>query len=200
MAGYQQDRVFTDYIHKNISLPKIYPILCWKEEYIEPEELNELDINNGIDAIFLDENSNRKTLQYRYRDNFYTSNRDVTLRYQRPLNTNADRHNSEFFKIEADFFLYGISNGKKFPDKLHTNTLLSKWAVLNISKLLYFIENGSIVIDSTLGGYQCRLKDGKMYCPVLNNKDGSSNFVPFDIPIMIDLFGNEIVIHQKGFK
>lgn len=203
MAKYNDDRNFTDYVHKNVSIPNIYPLMGWIEGEIDADELNDLDMNNGIDAVIVDRNSSGKTLQYRYRDAYYKNNTDATLRYQRPHNSNKDRHNSEFFKIEADYLLYGISNGKKFSDKLYTNTNFLKWAVLDLSKLFNLIDINQIVIDRSLSGYQCIKINiegtNKMICPVLSNKDQSSNFVPFDIPILRELFHDDVVISSYGF-
>lgn len=200
MANYNNDRSFTDYVQKNVSIPTIYPIMGWKEGEIDAAELERIDIHHGIDAVILDKNSNQKTLQYRYRDAYYKDNTDTTLRYQRPHNSNQDRHESEFFKIEADYLLYGISNGKKFDDKLGTNTNFLKWAVIDLHQLFNLINEGLIIIDPLLRGYKCALNENKMICPVLNNKDRSSNFVPFDVLIMQNLFGNTgVIVNSHGF-
>lgn len=105
---------------------------------------------------------------------------------------------SEFFKIEAKYFLYGISNGKKFEDNLHTNTNFMKWAVIDIDNLLKAIDDKLIVIDETLSGTTCQFKNGKLFCPINNNKDNSSSFVPFDIP-MLNKISNNIIVASSGF-
>lgn len=200
MAFYKNDRSFTDYVQEEVSITKIYPIMGWSPVEIDADELNLKDINEGIDAIISDINGEIKTLQYRYRDNFYIKYQDATLRYQRPSNSNPDRHLSEFFKIKANFLLYGISNGKKFNDKLHTNTELNKWVVIDLIKLSQKIEQGLVVIDEKLYGKTSKIIDNKLHCPIVYNTDDSSNFVPFDIPILLDLFGNEVVIKQVGYR
>lgn len=198
MARYNDDRNFTDYVHKNVSIPNIYPLMYWQVSEIDADELNKLDINNGIDAIILDNNSNKRTLQYRYRESDFERYTDVTLRYRRPHNSNKDRHDSEFFKIDADYLLYGISNGKKSSDKLRTNTAFLKWAILDLRQLFTLIDEGLIVIDPSQR-YKCARYENKLICPVNNNRDKSSNFVPFDIPILKDLFGNRVVVQSSGF-
>ena len=194
MAVYKDDRSFTDYIQQKVSIPKVYPIMGWQPEEIDEDELNKKDMNEGIDAIILDKNGEVKTLQYRYRDNYYIAYQDATLRYQRPYNSNSDRHLSEFFKIKADFLLYGISNGKKFSDNLKTNTELDKWVVIDLIKLSQKIEQGLVIIDDKMIGKTSQLIEGKLKCPVVSNTDDSSNFVPFDIPTLIKLFSNLVLI------
>ncbi|HDR1061150.1 hypothetical protein ROV67_07500 [Pasteurella multocida] len=198
MSKYQSDRIFTDYIFNNLAKKIIYPQLNWKEIQIDEEELEKLDINNGIDTIIENENNEILGVQYRFRDGFYSSYNDFTFRYKREYNQNKERVMSEFFKIEAKYFLYGISNGKKFEDKLYTNTKFLKWAIIDVDNLLNAIDNGLIVIDEKLYSITCQLRNGKMFCPVNNNKDNSSSFVPFDIPIL-NKISNDIVVASSGF-
>lgn len=199
MSKYQNDRVFTDYIFNNLAKKIVYPKLSWEEVKIEKKELEKLDINNGIDAIIKNKNNELFGLQYRFRDSYYSSlYNDVTLRYKREYNKNKERVMSEFFKIEAKYFLYGISNGKKFEDNLHTNTNFLKWAVIDIDNLLKAIDDELIVIDETLNGITCQFKNGKMFCPINNNNDNSSSFVPFDIP-MLNKISNNIIVASSGF-
>lgn len=200
MAVYKDDRSFTDYVQQEVSIPQVYPIMGWQSKEIDADELNSKDMNEGIDAIILDKNGEVKTLQYRYRDNYYINYQDATLRYQRPYNSDPGKHLSEFFKIKADFLLYGISNGKKFSNALYTNTELQKWVVIDLVKLSQKIKQGLVIIDDTMRANRSKIINGKLYCPVIYNKDDSSNFVPFDVPALLSLFGSEIVINQKGFQ
>ena len=195
---YQSDRIFTDYIFKNLAKQIIYPQLNWEEVNIDEEKLEELDIHNGIDTIAKNKNNQIFGVQYRFRDAFYASYNDFTFRYKREYNQNEERVMSEFFKIEAKYFLYGISNGKKFEDALKTNTTFLKWAVIDVENLLNAIDSGLIVIDETLRNITCQLRNGKMFCPINNNKDNSSSFVPFDIHILNQI-SNNIIIASSGF-
>lgn len=198
MSKYQHDRIFTDYIFKNLAKTIIYPQLNWEEVYTDEKELEELDIHNGIDTRIKNENNQNFGVQYRFRDAFYASYNDFTFRYKREYNQNKERIMSEFFKIKAKYFLYGISNGKKFENALKTNTTFLKWAVIDVENLLNAIDSGLIVIDETLQGITCQLRNGKMFCPINNNKDNSSSFVPFDIPILNQI-SNNIIIASSGF-
>ena len=198
MSKYQSDRVFTDYVFNNLAKEMIYPELNWKEIKIDEKKLEELDINNGIDTIIENENNETFGVQYRFRDKFYSSYNDFTLRYKREYNKNKERVMSEFFKIKAKYFLYGISNGKKYEDKLDTNTAFLKWAIIDLDKLLNAIDNGLIVIDEGMRDITCQLKNGIMLCPINNNRDNSSSFVPFDIPIL-NKISNDIVVASSGF-
>ena len=198
MSKYQSDRVFTDYIFKNLAKQIIYPKLNWEEVNIDEKKLEELDIHNGIDTIIKNENNQIFGVQYRFRDAFYASYNDFTGRYKREYNQNEERVMSEFFKIKAKYFLYGISNGKKFEDALKTNTMFLKWAVIDVENLLNAIDSGLIIIDETLRDITCQLRKGKMFCPINNNKDKSSSFVPFDIHILNQI-SNNIIIASSGF-
>lgn len=198
MSKYQSDRIFTDYIFKNLAKKIIYPQLNWKEIEIDEETLEKLDIHNGIDTIAENGNNEMFGVQYRFRDNFYASYNDFTFRYKREHNQNEERVMSEFFKIKAKYFIYGISNGKKFEDKLNTNREFIKWAVIDVDNLLAAIDSGLIIIDENLQGITCKLKNGQMLCPINNNTDNSSSFVPFDIPILSQI-SNNIVIASYGF-
>jgi len=198
MSKYQSDRVFTDYIFKNLAKQIIYPKLNWEEVNIDEKKLEELDIHNGIDTIIKNENNQIFGVQYRFRDAFYASYNDFTFRYKREYNQNEERVMSEFFKIKAKYFLYGISNGKKFEDALKTNTMFLKWAVIDVENLLNAIDSGLIIIDETLRDITCQLRKGKMFCPINNNKDKSSSFVPFDIHILNQI-SNNIIIASSGF-
>lgn len=198
MSKYQSDRIFTDYIFKNLAKQIIYPQLNWEEVNIDEEKLEELDIHNGIDTIAKNKNNQIFGVHYRFRDAFYASYNDFTFRYKREYNQNEERVMSEFFKIEAKYFLYGISNGKKFEDALKTNTTFLKWAVIDVENLLNAIDSGLIVIDETLRNITCQLRNEKMFCPINNNKDNSSSFVPFDIHILNQI-SNNIIIASSGF-
>ena len=50
MTDYSHDRNFTNYIHNNIAIPKIYSPLNW--EQLDIENIEELDMKHGIDYVF----------------------------------------------------------------------------------------------------------------------------------------------------
>lgn len=199
MSNYTSDRNFTDFVFKQIAIPTIYEKLGWKNFNINEEELNQLDLHKGIDAVALDEKNEKITIQYRFREEKYLNFNDVTLRYKRPNNAYLERRDSEFFKIEADFFIYGIVNDTKASKEVENRKLL-KWAVIDLKKLMSAIDNKDIVIDNTIK-YRCKWDNNKMYCPINNNWDGSSNFVPFDVNIIFNYLSDKgIIVAFYGYQ
>ena len=120
---YNDDRSFTNYVHDELVIPQIYKEeLNWKIKDISPKELEVMDIYHGIDYVLTDANDKDIYVQERFRDNFYQKYNDATIRYRRDNNSNPSKVQSEFYKIEADYLVYGITNGSKFLDKRHSLT------------------------------------------------------------------------------
>ena len=67
-----------------------------------------------------------------------------------------------------------------------------------IKELLNRIEKENVIIDPELKGYRCQSINGKMHCPIINNKDHSSTFVPIDLIILHDI-APEVIVLQEGF-
>jgi len=198
MANYISDRAFTNYIHNNVAIPKIYNPINWEKHNIDPDELERLDINEGIDYVFKDNQGNIKTIQERFRESKYQRYTDFTIRYRRDNNTHAARVESEYYKMNAKYFTYGITNCLKTGD-LGSCTDFLKYAIIDLEKVYAKIDEGSIVIRDN-GRNFCRIIEGnKIECPVKYNRDGSSSFFPIDIAQLVQLWGTEMVIAQKGF-
>lgn len=198
MSNYQSDRNFTDYVFNKLAKPIIYTEMNWSEYSVDKDFLEKVDLERGIDGYIRLPNDGVSTVQYRFRDSFYKDYNDVTLRYEREHNSNPNRRKSEFFKIEAEFLIYGITNGRKFSDKITTNTKFEKWAIIDINQLKKAIDDKKILIDPNLKSIQCELRNEIMICPVNQNKDNSSSFVPFSIPILKKVASNIIKI-SYGF-
>lgn len=198
MAKYNKDRSFTNYVHEFLAIPKIYDSLGWKIKDIDPDELERIDVNEGIDYVLYDSKSNVVFVQERFRDEWYKNYNDATLRFRRDFNPNPERVKSEFYKIKADFLVYGITNGKKFEDKRHTLTDFIKWVILDMKFIQKKYEEGKIEIVQNKR-MTCWVDNGVLKCPENFNPDGSSSFVPFDIKLIVDLWGNTPIIAQKGF-
>jgi len=132
MSKYSKDRSFTDYVHKALAIPKIYEPIGWKVKNIDSNKLENLDIKKGIDYILTNSKNNTISIQERFRDAYYKRYTDVTLRFRREFNSDPERIKSEFYKIKADYLVYGITNGKKFYDKRHTLTDFIKWAIVDL--------------------------------------------------------------------
>ena len=116
----------------------------------------------------------------------------------REFNPIADRKLSEYYKLEADYFVYGIVNEDKLKKQKATDFI--KYAVIDINELKYLMDEGFIFVDRQYSSYVCKEVNGKMCCPVNYNKDGSSSFIPIDIVLLKKLFGNRnIIVASKGF-
>ena len=187
MTYYRDDREFTDCIHNDLAIPKIYSNLSWEKVEIGKEELEELDIKNGIDYIFND-GKNRISIQERFRKSRYTAYDDFTLRYKRESNPHEDRKESEFFKIKADYFVYGIVN--------EDHDDFNKYVVIDLKKLLALFDEGRIIVDNSVT--EGVIEGGNLKCPIKHNRDRSSTFVAIRIPLIDELFDNLIIL-QKGF-
>ena len=196
MASYLQDRNFTDYIHKNLALPKIYTPIDWKQVDLETAYAKKIDMQQGIDYIFKDNKNNLKTVQERFREVKYQNYSDFTIRYRRDRNIYQNRHQSEYYKIKADYFVYGITNC--FKNGLNKCTDFIKYAVIDLKKVYEKIDTGDIIIKDNDKNI-CVLENNKIVCPVKYNRDGSSSFFPIEIAFLVQLWGKEIVVSQKGF-
>ena len=195
MASYFSDRAFTDYIHKNVAIPKVYTQIGWKEVNVDSDYLQHIDMTKGIDYVFED-NGNEINVQERFRDSQYSKYCDFTIRYRRDKNPHEERIQSEFYKMKAKYFVYGITNGSKRNLSSCTNFL--KWAIIDLKKVYEKWERGDIIIRDN-GRNTCTIEDRKIICPVKYNRDDSSNFFPIEIPFLTRLWGDEMIIFSKGF-
>lgn len=73
-----------------------------------------------------------------------------------------------------------------------------KFAVIDLNNVSDNIKNNQIIIEDN-GHKTCEIREGKLICPVKYNRDGSSTFVPIYIANLVKLWGNELIISQKGF-
>ncbi|WP_225037107.1 hypothetical protein [Winogradskyella sp. SM1960] len=196
MSKYKNDRAFTDYVHKHIALPSIYKPINWKEVKLKKSYAKYIDMTVGIDYVFLNENV-VKTVQERFREKSYKSFTDFTIRYRRDENKHQDRHESEYFKMKAHYFTYGILDCSK--QEVNESSKFLKYAIIDLKKVYEKIDSGVIYISDN-GKNKSEILDGKrIECPVKYNTDGSSSFFPIDISYLVKLWGNEMVIAQKGF-
>ena len=198
MAYYSDDRNFTDIVHREVALSEIYQPLGMKEADVDKDYLRQIDMDDGIDYIMVDSFGKKYNVQERFREYKYHIYSDFTLRYRRDENPDKDRHESEFYKIKADYMVYGIINGSKFQMVNHEKDIsFVKYAVIDLRILFERIKNGDIVLDKTIS--RPIIINGKLHAAINNNHDGSSSFVAFDVKALLDLFGKNIIISQKGF-
>ena len=198
MNTYSTDRAFTDYVHEHLALPQIYEPMGWCQQWM-PEPLQKLlDLEEGVDYLMEDKRGKALRVQERFRDSYAKDYTDCTLRYRRDQNAHEERRASEFFKIQADYLLYGITNGSKFADKRATLTGFLKYAVVDLRVLMQAVQAGQIILQA--GGLQSRIEGDKMIAPIIPNRDPSSTFVAFDVLQLRQLFDGEgIILAQQGY-
>lgn len=200
MSKTDHDWAFSTYVHHSLAIPLIYESLGWEVISIRKQEAIDLDINHGIDYILMDQQRPRITVQERFRDNFYGDKyNDATLRFRRESNSDPNRVKSEFYKIKAGYLVYGICNGSKAHDQRHTLTDFIKWIVLDLKFIREKFNAGYIKIITGCGKRTCWIENKILHCPENFNPDGSSSFLPFDIKLIAELWGQRPIIAQKGF-
>lgn len=198
-GNYKSDREFTDIVHDKLACSIIYPLLNWDIQNINLKMLNNIDTQNAVDYIAIDKNKLKTvTIQERFREKKYSNYTDFTIRYKREHNKYDDRKLSEFFKLDADYFVYGIIDTDKYNVKEATRFL--KYCVIDVNKLKQLIDSELIIIDEKSGMKRCFIENNKMICPVIQNHDYSSSFIPVDILILSSLFEDEnVILIQEGF-
>jgi hypothetical protein len=197
-TSYRLDRTFTDFIHQQVALPQVYRPLGWEPFRLSNPEKEELDIRHGIDRVFNHSDGTLVTVQERFRTARYANYQDVTFRYRRDQHTSAERRYSEFYKIQADYLLYGIlDSNSKDPNQL-ANATFQKVALIHLPPLWRKLETGAAIIDETASG-RCRWDGEKLVIPVNHNRDGSSSFIAWDIPLIAQHWSRQIIHYQRGF-
>jgi Zn-finger nucleic acid-binding protein len=107
MSKYKEDRAFTNHIHKDLAVPLIYEPLNWGEVKLRKDYAKYIDMMDGIDYVFRNEGE-IMSVQERFRDAQYKDFSDFTIRYRRDENKIKERHKSEYYKMKAHYFTYGI--------------------------------------------------------------------------------------------
>lgn len=196
---YASDREFTDWVHNNLAVKIIYPEMKWEVQELNSRLGRNIDMKNAVDYMAISQRDGSLkivTVQERFREKKYVNYSDFTIRYMRPENKHDDRRLSEFFKLDADYFIYGIIDSEKNNREAARGFI--KYAVINLEVLRDLIDKGTVVIDTDLKEKKCKMQDNVMHCPVIQNKDSSSTFVPFDIRIL-DQIAPNVIECQKGF-
>ena len=196
MSNYLSDRAFTDYIHRNLALPIIYEPLKWTQINLDEALAKKIDIQKGIDYVFRNEKGVIKTVQERFREVKYQRYSDFTIRYRRDGNIHQDRRKSEYYKMKAAYFTYGITNCYK--KEMNKCSDFVKFAVIDLKKVYEKIDAGQIIIRDNRHN-TCTIENNRIICPIKYNSDGSSSFFPVEISFLLKLWGKEIIIAQKGF-
>lgn len=203
MANYSEDRSFTDYVHANLAVPEIYENLGWVPVEIVNDFTAMRDMEDSIDYVATDSNDLKVTIQERFRDSFYKKYNDFTIRYTREFSQREDQIRSEYFKMAADCLIYGITNGKKWPNQRHTLTSFIKYCVVDLNVLKKLLREGKIRVPD---GFQshCTLEENRkfLYTSKNRNADQSSEFIGIDPSMLKEVEGvniDELIISQDGF-
>ena len=198
-TNYSSDRAFTDYVHEHLAIPLIYKDLGWVPQSLGSRLTENADVLSGVDYFLVDTiNSKIVTVQERFREAKYQYYTDFTIRFEREFNKHEERRLSEYYKLEADYFVYGIID--RYKQYVREARRFIKYAVIDLHVLKELIDEGYIIIDRNLDGLRCKALDGKLYCPVNYNRDNSSSFFPVDIKLLLLLFPKRnVVVKQEGF-
>ena len=196
MASYKNDRSFTDFVHKRLALPLIYKHLGWQEVQLREDYAKYIDMMDGIDYVFRNDNK-IMSVQERFREEQYKGYSDFTIRYRRDDNKFKSRHESEYYKMKAHYFTYGIIDSTKKEVKNAKGFI--KYAIIDLRKVYEKIDSKAIFISDNKKN-TCEIVEGnRIQCPVKYNTDGSSSFFPIDISYLVKLWGNEMLVDQYGF-
>ena len=143
MTKYSTDRAFSDYVHRNLAIPLIYDTLNWKEVQLRRDYAKYIDMMDGIDYVFR-KNNDIMTVQERFREKQYQTFNDFTIRYRRDSNKVKDRHESEYYKLKAHYFTYGIIDS--FKDTINKDSNFIKYAIIDLKKVYDKIDTNEIRI------------------------------------------------------
>lgn len=197
MANYSSDRGFTNFVHEKVAIPKLYDKIGWKEMTVDEDELEKVDINNGIDYYFYDSQGNQVSVQERFRERRYSCYPDCTLRYRRDNNPNRDRVRSEFYKIEADYLVYGVIDCSK-SEIYDEDADFLKVVIVRMDKFYKELQLGNIIIRNN-GEMTSYIENGKLICPEKYNVDSSSSFIAMKVSDLEQLWGHDIIYYKKGY-
>ena len=191
----QSDWSFSNFVHEEIAKKVLYPVLGWTDFTRD----DVADRDKGIDYFAKAKDGRQISIQERFRDGFYGSRyNDFTIRYTRQHNPDPSRRASEFFKITADYFVYGVTNGKKDVGARGDNFI--KWAVIDLAVLRRLFDERKIIIPDAFGTKPIDHGNGTITIEKRKNVEYSSEFIALDVPMLHKVFGAVgIIIMQKGF-
>lgn len=196
---YSTDREFTDFVHNYLAVPLIYKKLKWEVETIDNEYAELKDLNDGIDYHARDNLGLKVTIQERFRRSDYDYN-DFTIRYTRNNSNDPNQVNSEFYKLSADYFIYGITNAAGDLSEF------KKVIVLDLNFFKKLLRMGFIRIPKKYRKEsEIVIENGKkvFYTALNKNFDYSSEFIAIDPAKLYEVIGKNIrhlIVYQKGFR
>jgi hypothetical protein len=200
MKKFDKDFIFTKKVHDKLAKKIIYEKLNWQIQELNINIAKSLDVNNAVDRFAYDKNSKKIiTIQERFREKKYFNYSDFTIRYKREKNNNTDRVNSEFFKLDCDYFVYGIIDESK--ENVDNSKKFLKFVVIDVFELKNLFKINRIVINDKSNSKKCIFINNVLTCPVIYNKDDSSSFVPIDVFELINnFFDSKVILKQEGFN
>jgi hypothetical protein len=200
MKKFDKDIIFTKKVHDKLAKKIIYEKLNWQIQELNINITKSLDVNNAVDRFAYDKNSKKIiTIQERFREKKYFNYSDFTIRYKREKNKNANRVNSEFFKLDCDYFVYGIIDETK--ENVDNSKKFLKFVVIDVLELKNLFNTNRIIINDKSNSKKCTFFNNILTCPVIYNKDNSSSFVPIDVFELINnFFDSKVILKQEGFN
>lgn len=176
-SDFKKDYNFSEKVHQ------VAKSIIYKENILLEKASVKEDNENGID-YFVNVNGDIVSIQERFRikNNITKDSLEFTLRYKRPNSLSDNQKKSEYFKIKADFLVYGIINNENKDDNIDSITFL-RYVVINLKELRRAIRDNKIYIDENLKSEKPYSDNQKIYAIVKENKeekDGNSQFLIFD--------------------
>jgi len=185
MSKYKNDHVFTDYVYKHLAVPLIYRSSLWTEVQLRKDYAKYIDMMDGIDYVFRN-GDNIMSVQERFREEKYKDFSDFTIRYRRNENKVEERQESEYYKMKAHYFTYGIIDSSKSEVKNASGFI--RYAIIDLKKVYKKLDSKAIFISDNKKN-KCEIVDGnRIECPIKYNTDSSSSFFPIDISYLVKLW------------
>ena len=189
---YNDDRSFTDKVHDEVSVPLIYSRFGWHDSYAaDPYE----DNNFAVDYHAKDINDTDIIIQERFRrSNVASKFKDFTLRYQRP---NERQHYSEIYKIYSTALKYVSTPFFMVYGTVTASLNLLRFVVVDLHNFVDEVSKGHIIIG-TKDNIFSSVENDIFYSGLGYNKDNSSSFVSFDVPLLTSMFPS-MILASEGF-
>ncbi|MDN6166289.1 MAG: hypothetical protein L0L22_06215 [Staphylococcus equorum] len=197
--NYDNRRMFSDAVHVNIA-DKVYQYLGRLIDDSRDDDYHEkADLIDGIDYYVL-VNGHHRTVQERFRTSKNCNYNDITLRYQYPENKD-DRSKSEWFKLTADYFMYGVINQNTNDSrKIKPSAKFLKLVVIDLRVFSRLVDNEKIIVGSEKFS---KIIDGKLVGGLNSNvsrvHDNRSIFAVFDVKHLYQT-NEDLIIVEKGYN
>lgn len=195
---YKNRRAFSDAVHSKL-VTKVYNYLEWELDDSRDENYQkQADLKDGIDYYVL-VNGFHRTVQERFRTASNSKWDDITFRYQYPENTFYEK-NSEWFKITAHYFLYGVvDQDTTNADEIKSDGKFLKLVVIDLRIFYGLLEKGKIMVGKDKFS---QITDGKLIggfnTNVSRSMDNRSTFVVFNVGHLYEI-DNDMIIVEKGY-